>query len=257
MAIIKYILIVIILLFIGSISSKAQSYNVESFNGNIQKIHISPDYINNTLTITCLNDTIHINDFTDIRDDVNILDKRFLEIVYSIRGGSDIHLRRVLLLCVNNNKLLQPLDVDFLSSYDLSTVYNKNADSLKLFDEHSLYQLKLSLIGDNKNNYKLNVNVYDENKSKHSPTTNYVYNKQVILSLDTNLNVFYSTIKDVSKYFTVYDPKTQIENKLYIIGTFPIITLGKKNYYYIKNEWYEENDNNYLVKFSFTSTRKI
>lgn len=226
----------------SSIYNKAdvEFYNIQSIDGTTQRICIEPNYVDNQLIISCLNDTIKVSNFTGFNERINILNNNFLEIPYKVRGGSNIKLRHVLMLCVNHKRLYQAIHVTSLSSYDVDMVYNKRADSLKLFDEHGLMSLKYDLIESLKKQYTLNVYIHDEIKSKRDPKNNHNYNKQVALTFDANQGVFYSTREDVSQYFTIYDPKTQRESKQYVMGTFPVIKLDKTNYYYIKGEWYEK-----------------
>ena len=229
----------------------SQVYNIKSFDGIGQKIYITPNYVDNILTIRCLKDTLKIYSFTGIEGQVNILDSNFLEITYSIRVGSNVKLRQMLLLCIHNNKICEALNATSLSSSELTEVYDKVTDSLKLFNEKSIYELKVNLTGDNKNNYKLNAHIHDENISKHDPRTNYNYSKQVVLNFDVNQYIFYSSNEDIREYFTMYDPKTQSEHKQFIWGTIPVISLGKSNYYFIKGEWYEKGTKNYLLKYAY------
>jgi len=226
-------------------------YSIQSIDGKSQRILIEPNFVDNQLIISCLSDTIKISNFTGFDEHVRILHNNFLEIPYKIRGGSNIKLRHVLILCVNNNRLYQAIHVRSLSSYDVDRVYNKRADSLKLFDEHGTMSLKYDLIESFKKQYSLNVYIHDEIKSKRNPKTNHIYNKQVALSFDASENIFYSSRENVSQYFTIYDPKTQRESKQYVMGTFPVVKLDKTNYYYIKGEWYENDGNNSLLKYAY------
>jgi hypothetical protein len=246
---IRYLFIITMLLFVGEFSN-AQTFSIEAFDGTIQSIDVVPDYDNDVLKILSSKDTLYIANVIGVEEKVVILDKHFLKIVYNVTAGSDIGLEQILLLCVNNNKLCQSLHVTSLSTYDVETVYDKRADSLKLFDEHGIYELKLTLNGNSKINYKLNIGIHDEERSKRNLLTNYNYNKQVALNFDTSQNIFYSFIKNVDGYFSVYDPKMSKVNKRYITGKFPFIILGRIDYCYINGDWYEMGDNK-LAKYSY------
>jgi hypothetical protein len=120
-----------------------------------------------------------------------------------------------------------------------------------MFDEHQFRQLNLHLTGSDKSNYKLSVNIHDEEKSKAHPKNSHNTNIRVILNFDADEYIFYSTHQQVSKYFKVFDIKTQKATKLYIKGNFPVIKLNAAIYYFIKDEWYGWGDKNYLVKYAY------
>jgi hypothetical protein len=230
--------------------SSAQTYNIESLNGKAEQITVTPDYPNNTLTILSSNDAIHISDFTDIKS-VTVLGEHFLKIDYSVRGGSDENVQYLLLISIMDNKIYQSAHFPSLLKYDVNTVYDKKADSLKLFDEYGDYGVDVDIVGDNKENYKLVVNLHDEVKSKHDPKTNRNDKEQVSLTFDPNNYIFYNAHEDISHYFTVYDPKIQRAIKQYVLGSFPVIQFGNHKYYYIKDEWYGKGHSDTLLKYAY------
>ncbi|HTE00980.1 MAG TPA: hypothetical protein VK668_16930 [Mucilaginibacter sp.] len=177
------------------------------------------------------------------------MSKSFLKIVYGARGGTGIHISKTLILTVNNQKLRQSLHITSLFNEEFID-FSKPVDQLKPVDIKSVYELNFALAGDNTRNYKLNIKIHDEKQSKQNPRTNYSHNKEAVLIFDLNQCIFYNEHKAVSRYFIVFDPKTQNETRQYISGTFPVVKLYKSEYYYIKGEWYEKNDNN-LSKYSY------
>jgi len=247
---IKRILIIINFLFFVSFSN-AQTFKIKSLDGIFQQIHLMHEVGDQKLVISCFKDTIVINDFINISKNVAILKDCFLEIQYSIRSGSNQSTERLILLCVNKNKLYQAVHMQSIETFDIDEVYDKTADSLKLFDEHGDYELKVDLTGSNIGNYKLKVYIHDESKSKYDPKTDHNYNAQVILGFDSNNDIFYSYFEDISQYFTVYNLKIHKKIKQYFVDTFPIVKLNKIIYYYIKGGWYEKGNNNELVKFTY------
>ena len=239
-----------VLLFFFTICN-AQIFKIKALDGTNHKVRFEHELGDQKLFITSLKDTIIIDDFIGLSEDISVLKESFLSIRYFIRTGSDQSREMLLLLCVNNNKLSQALYIVSLSTYDLVSVFNKKTDSLKLFDEHANYEVKINLIGSDKEHYKMNINVHDQSESKKNPKTNHSYDKLVILSFDSNQGIFYNARKDFSKYFTVWDPKFPRTTKQYIMGTFPTIELDKTNYYYIHSEWYEEGYGDNLFKHSY------
>lgn len=235
--IIRYLFVLTIGLIVIKECS-AQVFNVKSLDEANEQVHIVPDYLKNTLIITCLTDTIRVSEFVGIKGEISVLNGQILKVVYKLRSGSNITRGNLLLLCINQHKLYQAAQIAFFSTYDVDMVYNQKADAEKLFDEHGDYHLKVNLKGSDKSNYQLDVNIHDEIRSKHDPKTNHNYDSMVTLNFDPDRCVFFNGQEDLSQYFTVYDPKTQRGIKQYLMGTYPVIKLGGLNYYYIKNDWY-------------------
>jgi hypothetical protein len=229
--------------------SNAQTYSIKALDGLTQQIHLVHELGDQKLVIFCLNDTLTIDDFINVSD-VFILKGSFLKIQYAIRTGSEQSRERLLLLCVNKNKLCQSLHIQSLGKYDIDKVFDRKADSLKLFNEHRDYEIKISLIGTDKRNYKLKVDVHDAFISKVSSQANYDYNSKVILNFDPTQGVFYSNDEDLSQYFNIYNHKTQSDIKQYVMGVFPTIKLDKNCYYYIKGEWFEKGNDINLIKYT-------
>src|SRR5260370_30093298 len=148
--------------------ARAQSFDIESLDGVKTKIVLSHELASGILAISHFKDTIFINEFMDI-EEVHVLKGKFLQVVYEVRTGSDQNLIQLVLLCVNYGKLYQAMHVESYLSYDIDKVWDKKADSLKLFDEHGLYELKLNLLGNDKSSFKLVVDIHNESKSKHDP----------------------------------------------------------------------------------------
>ena len=219
--------------------SSIRTYQIKSLDGRNSNVKIWDDFENGTVRIIYLKDTINVYESTGI-DKTEILNNNFIEINYRFRGGSDIAVGNVVILCVNNNKLCEAAHVEGYINWD---VHGEKADN----------HIKISLGGSNKKNYKLNVNVYDRFSSKNEPQSNYKYYNRSILYFDVNRNVFYSLKKDVYQSFAIYDHKTNKENKQQIRGNYPVIILGKDNYYFIKNEWCSVGDNNQLSNYSSRS----
>ncbi|WP_457130280.1 hypothetical protein [Mucilaginibacter sp. UYNi724] len=199
--------------------------NIVSLDEKPQKIKIVPDYVNHVLRITCMKVAINILDYWGVPPEIHVLNKNFIEISYAVRGGSNSGLWKTLILCVNGEKLYEAMHV-------LKYV---NVETGDLMND---YHIKLSLRGDIKNNYKLKINIHDDVRSKPKPETNYIYNNRTILNFDTRQNVFYSVKKDINDHSI----KRAIGMKQKVNGNFPMIILGKENYYFIDNKWFQLTD---------------
>ncbi len=234
-----------------------KEYTLESLDGTPQKVYLLHEIGADSYIIKCSNDSIRIDDTYGISGEPVILNKNFLRIVYNPRLGSNQSCERVLFLCISNKKLYIAMHVTLNYYYELTEVYNKKADSLKLFNEKSVYELKLKLTGGNKNDYKLTANIHDMNSSKHDPSTNYNYDDKTVLNFDAHENIFYNDFIELNTMFNVYDPDPAIgEHKQRITGNFPIIKLGKMEYYYINDRWYEgsKDDNGKNILFGYSTS---
>lgn len=219
----------------------AKTLIVESLYGKNQEIHIMPDYSNHRLRMSCLKDTITDFDFWGVPVETTILNKQFVEIKYAVRGGSNIGLRNVIILCVSGSKLCDAMHFRSLATWESN-------------GEHENYYIKIvSLSGTIKAGFKLVLTIHDNVKSKSDPATNFDYNDQSILHFDRQQHVFYSVKEYVFNcYVVTSNPKTGKSHKEKIKGNFPIALLGKERYYFINNDWYESAPNE-LDKFSTMS----
>jgi len=219
-----------------------KSYIIQSLDGKSQKVHIMPDYENNVLRISCLKDTISINDYWGVPAEVHVMNKNFLSIKYEVRGGSNLGLGNILVLCVKGSTLYEAMHV---LRYSHSETGSENQD----------YNIKSILIGKTSKTYKLKVRIRNSSYSKYTPSTNFNYNNLSVLKFDVNQNVFYSLKNSIYQIMTIYDIKTNKEQKQEIRGNFPEIILGDETYYFIKDGWYQMGENNELYNFTST-TRK-
>lgn len=211
-----------------------KTFNILSIDGKSKKVKITPDYVKKELRVTFLKDSISIVDFWGVPPEISILNKKFIQIHYSVRCGSNLGLGKTLILCVNGNTLYEAMHVLSYSNYD--------TDDLK-----TDYHIKPILSGDNKSNYRLQVSIHDDVNSKRDPEVNYTYNNQTVLTFDKRQHVFYSVKQDVYDRFIRTGPGTKAQQK--VGGNFPMIILGKENYYFINNRWYQLGDGNEMDEF--------
>ena len=229
---------------------EVQTYTIESFNGQPKKITAILDF-DDRLKISYLKDTLYIYNTYGTEGKAEIINKKFLKITYGYKAGSDLNYERVVLVGIKDDKLCVPISVTSVISWEITQVYNKVADSLKLFNEVRNYQIKLKATLDD----RLIVDIHDENTSKHDPKTNYNNDYNTVLLFDEKKNVFYNKDENLAAYYTIFHPDTYVEEKKYIWGNFPVIHLGKIDYYYINGQWYEKGENNYLIAYSTTNVK--
>ena len=240
---------IIVITFLGIFRyAHGQKIDVLSFEGTNEPVFVLSDDKDN-LSVAFLKDTLHIKDVYNVKS-IAVLDKRFLKIDYTSRGGSGINLQLTLLLCIRNNKLYQPLHITSLFREEFIDFRKKHTGAATP-DIISDNTVKVNISGTSYSGYKMNANVYDWKKSKENPHDDYNKESNIILNFDAVNNVFYNSHAHLSKYFTVYDPKTGEESKQYLMGTFPEVKLGDYIYYYIKGEWYERGGGDDLSKYSY------
>lgn len=206
--------------------------NLIGLDGKRATIKVIPDYENHILKILCSKDTIKIYEYWGVPPEVNIINKNFVQIVYSVRSGTDMALKNILLLCVNEQKVYQAMHV--LKSFVWQGM-GVNGD----------YNIKLKLDGDNKNNYKLTINVHDSVNSKSETEENFNFNNLTVLSFDIKKHVFYN-IKEVLgnlKFLKRTGKGTTQTDHI-----FPTIILGKEKYYFMKNNWYQLDSSNKMYE---------
>ena len=223
--------------FAQIVEKQVKGYTIQSLDGTSEKIYVTDDYMHDSIKIRCLKDSLQIEQDYQV-DSASILNKNFLRIIYRPKCGSDCRLRGIIFLCVKGGKLYVSMRATLLFEEEITRVYDRRTDSLKLFDEKSVYKLKLRLTGENKSDYKLLANIHDMNSSKHDPLTSYNHDDKTTLNFDVQENIFYNDFKDINASFDIWDPKAG-EVKRRITGNFPVIKLGRKEYYYINDIWYE------------------
>lgn len=228
----KIIIVLLICLYVTIGSTKAQSYNIQSFEGNKANINLYYKPSSGMLTISYLRDTLLINNYMSV-DTVNILNKVFLQINYVKRAGSNEDVINQLILYVSNGKLCQALHVNSLTTYDIRP------------SEYSLFKLKVTLAGHDTNTYKLSLNIHNEKSSKRSPKLNYKYNKTAFLAFDKKNKAFYNSYEPTMGYYTFHDLNDNSTRKKYIKSDIPIVKVEKDKYYYIDGHWYTRDKSDF------------
>lgn len=230
--------------FLSNNIAKAQAYQLQSLDGRTVEVKLTDRL--GTLAIACDRDTIFLADYWAL-DTAVVLNGKFLQVSYARRAGSNEGLDYMVLLCVEQNKLVQAMHIKSSSEYDMRNIEHIKGN----MNEYQLFRLTAQLLGSDKSSFKLNLFVHDENSSERSPKANYNYDEEITLNFDPRQNIFYSTHVYISKYYDVYNPKTQKEIKKSVNCIVPIVTIGKATYCYIEDQWYERESSNYLNKFTY------
>jgi len=237
----------ILLLLVGLYSltnfASAQSYTIESFDGKKENIKLYYESASGILTISCLGDTLVIDNYL-AADSVKVLNKKFLQINYAKRGGSNEGFGNLLLLHIAQEKLCQTLHVNAYTNYDFRNVSHMKGS----LNEYYLFKVKSTLTGNNNDTYKLKLNIHNEQRSDTNRKLNHNYNRIELLSFDKKREVFFSAYEHLNGYYMFHQSKDNGEEKKYKEMDVPVVTIEKDHYYFIEGEWYtKENDNFYSM----------
>lgn len=222
--------------------AKAQTYTIESFEGAKAKISLSETFRGRALAVICLQDTIFLNGYRRITK-VRVLKGKFLQITYNVGGGTGLSVDNTAIFCVINQKMHVSVVID---SY--STWFSPDPNNLQLTDIKDTFSLHFKITGDNIRNYKLIGTTHVAHRSKINPDSNYRQNKQFTLGFDSVLNIFYSERRKINQSFVFNDPITCQTHQQEVNETIPVIGTWRRDYYYIRGEWYKTGYYNTLFK---------
>jgi hypothetical protein len=208
-----------------------RTFNIQSLEGRTVRIKILPDYVHNILCVIYLTDTVKVFDYWDVSPKTSYLSKQFLKINYEVRGGSNLGLGNLLIVCVSNNKLYEALHVLRYSDWESELV--------------KTYNVKFAFLN-NKKDYILTASLRDKSFSSINPETNYDYSNSSKLHFDRKLKVFYSIKYDLYDTLKVSYHDTTYRRE--IQGNFPEIILEDVKYVFIGGQWFELR-NGAIIKY--------
>jgi hypothetical protein len=242
-------LFIIFLLVLLRKQTQAQTFQLQSFDGKKQVVKVSVAAGRDVLNLITGKDTLKINDCMVLEEAI-VLNKSFIRLVYTMRGGTGINTRGLLIVGCKDNRLYQAVHI--VSLYHEEFIdFSKKKITLNAPDVITNYAVKVKLSGDKYPVYKMNVAVHAENTEKDNPGKSYNRTGNVMLNFDTVNNVFYSGRTKIAKHFKMYNVKTGKHTRPFIKGDFPTIKLDSYKYYYASGTWYEENDYGDLIMLSY------
>lgn len=164
--------------------------------------------------------------------------QNFLELKFRVRGGSGVKVRRSVLLCISQSKLHRSIDVLCEITSNVSTVYNKIADSLKLFNEVSEYSVSLDVMNSSDKDFIAIILEKKNVQSKFDPSQDISYENRLKLNFDASGNYFYNYFEILNGDYKVFLNKSNAPIKRFVSGRFPCIKLRDTQYLYIDNQWF-------------------
>ncbi len=203
--------------------TKTETYTITTLEGIEQRVIVNNDWQDRRLRVICGNDTISFTDNWYGSVSATFLTKNFLKIIYSRRGGSGIHNDDLLLICVKNNKLHSALDIVSYSEF----IYGG--------DDVDDYNASLKIAAGSNENIRLELSANREYaKILHKKN----YRTAAILDFDKNKCVFFSRHEYIDNVFHVYNFADEKTTDKRFTGTYPMVDIGRRRYYFAKGTWY-------------------
>ncbi|MBS1532054.1 MAG: hypothetical protein JSU01_17265 [Bacteroidetes bacterium] len=217
-----------IIVYGDTLSYTLTTYDLQSFDGKLYNVAVSQKPFTKRLNISCGNDSLVFIDVMGM-DSVHFLNKNFLEILYSPRGGSDLGLQNTVVICIEKGKLHVAMEIE-------------SAAQSAGPDEWSEYYSTAELKGNDETDYQFLIKTNDRYHSDKHPKKNHNLNAKFGVKYDSERKIFYNTYRDVNAVVGDWEVpgfKTKTKTKLtYMKGHYPAIVLGDEEYYYIKGCWY-------------------
>lgn len=250
--IIIILLLAIINFNVSSQSIDNKSYKLYSLENIESTVYLKLDDANEKITIELNpNEILCVNGFRGLEQEVNILNQKFIELRFKIRGGSGVAIRRYALICISDNKLYKSIDVISMISSEFKGTYFPSIDSLNLYDESSIYKLNFTMSMGENQNYKLIAIQSEKVKSKHDTTQNHETQDMLQFSFDKGNKVFYNQLGSLKGSFDINnDIGNSNAKKVFNGEKYPAIKLKNEEYYFINQSWYIKDGNNHLSEFS-------
>lgn len=226
-------------------------YKIYSLENKEFILQVKPD-VNNEKIIITLNpkETLCINGYSGFDQQIKVLNEKFIELHFRMRGGSGVAIRRYVLVCVSGVKLYKPIDVLSLVRSEFKETYVPSIDSLNLYDESSLFSLKFNLLQDHGQRFKLYVTQSEEVISKYDPSKNHLYKDSLELKFDESCSVFYDEFRNLRGHFDISSDDGSSKEIIFKGEKYPAIKLRNAEYYYINQKWLMRDRKNHLSEFS-------
>jgi hypothetical protein len=157
----KAILTVSAILFISTQVSLSQMRDVDTVSLHSLEnkeiiVKIKFDYGFDKLILELNSDEkMIVKGFRGLTQDMKVLNQKFIELRFSMRGGTGVRVCRYVLICVSNNKLYRSIDQISLFSSVFKETYDASIDSLHLYDESSTYQVDFTGLKEVNNSFVL------------------------------------------------------------------------------------------------------
>ena len=173
--------------------------------------------------------------------------EHFLELNYSIPGGTDQKIEQSALICLSKGKLYNALQCESL--FDENTV-TSSVNSLKLFHVRNIYKISFLSLKEKGGVCRLVINIYNCNKSERDPQSNQETSDSVMLKFDPEKRIFFNDTVRLNGDYNITDEGWSDKIKGRFINELcPTVNLQGAQYLFITGAWYSKISNNVLVKY--------
>jgi hypothetical protein len=211
------------------------------------RLVIDQNFSNETATFSSQGHNVTIFGVQDLLV-FKVHEAAFLELQFRVRGGTGVKVRRTVLICISSGEIYRAFDITSVVESRLDKVYNKQADSLKLFDEKEDYNIKISIIKDEAR-YKAVLFESTRVESKYDPSKNVLFEQSYTLDFDLRGHFFHNSMKTINKSYKVYSINDHKTVDRFISGEFPSIQLHQRIYIFINKKWCLDNGHDFLTFF--------
>jgi hypothetical protein len=233
-----------------------QSIEIISLENIKFHANIKTDIVYDQITIDLDNkDHLLINGFRSFTQEIKILNKKSVELRFSIRGGTGVANERDLIFCISNNKLFKVFDIIAMVSSEFNETYNISIDSLHLYYEHCLLDFKILDILEKNNDFSLKAIEYSMFKSKFKPSDNQEIRDTIILKFNFPNRIFFNkTIKIQGQYSVIHNVRDQdvsgtiITTVVFNSNECYTISSRAGDYYNIDHKWHMKGRKGHLIE---------
>jgi hypothetical protein len=255
---IKAILTVSIILFVSTQPSLSQMRDVEtvslhSLENKEINVTIKFDYGFDKLILELNSDEkMIVKGFRGLTQEMKVLNQKFIELRFIMRGGTGVHIRRYVLICVSNNKLYRSIDQISLLNSVFKETYVASIDSLHLYDESSTYQVDFSGLKEVNNSFEMIANEFVKTQSKIDPTQNYENQDTIQLHFDMDNKVFFNKFVNLDGSYLLWSDEDLNEQVNFHNEKFPSICINQGAIYvFFRHKWYIKHEDYRLEDTDF------
>jgi hypothetical protein len=239
----------------GNTSQKSdeETINLKSLENKHVRVKIKFDDVNDKINLE-LNphEKMLITGFRGLTQDLKVLDQKFIEFRFEMRGGTGVAVGRYVLICVSNGKLCRSIDQISLFSSVFKETYVPSIDSLHLYDESSIYQVDFTGLKETNNSYEMVVTGSIKIHSKIEPNQNYENQDTTQLHFDKDNKVFYNKFENLDGQYLLWSDEFLNEQVNFHNEKFPSICINDGAIYvFFRHKWYIKHQDYHLEETDF------
>lgn len=245
--------LIIFSIYFNSVSSQSlekESVLLNSLEGKPIKVNVELDNVNDKIMLKLnSSEILCISGYRDLAEKIKIINEKFILLHYKIKGGSGFKMEKLILVCIAKGKLIKSMDILSMQSYELKHTYDKETDSLGLYDESGIYKINFITSKNIQDSYhQIEATQYVKVKSKQDPNKNHETIDTLRFSFDDKNKVFYTEYKSLKGNFIFNGvPGKQ---RVFKGERYPLIKLKNDEYIFINMVWYRKVNQNHFLEAS-------